>query len=67
MNIKEYIRENILYLDGGMGTLLQKEGLRAGELPERLNITNPELIRKIHQQYFSAGSNVVCTNTFGAN
>ena len=67
MNIKEYIKNHILFLDGGMGTLLQKQGLEAGALPERLNITNPELIQAIHKSYFEAGSNVVCTNTFGAN
>ena len=67
MRITDYIRQNITYLDGGMGTLLQSEGLSAGELPERLNISRPQLISKIHRNYFDAGSNVVCTNTFGAN
>ncbi len=67
MNITEYIKNNILYLDGGMGTLLQSEGLPAGELPERWNITHPEIIKTIHRAYFDAGSNVVNTNTFGAN
>lgn len=50
-----------------MGTLLQKEGLLPGEMPERWNITHPEIITKIHRDYFDAGSNVVNTNTFGAN
>jgi 5-methyltetrahydrofolate--homocysteine methyltransferase len=67
MRITEYIKENILYLDGGMGTLLQAQGLKSGELPERWNITHPEVITKIHRDYFDAGSNVVNTNTFGAN
>ncbi len=67
MNIKEYIKENIVYLDGGMGTLLQENGLRAGELPERLNIERPELITSIHESYLRVGSNVISTNTFGAN
>lgn len=67
MRITEYFKNHILYLDGGMGTLLQKEGLRPGELPERWNITRPEKIIGIHKQYFDAGSNVVNTNTFGAN
>lgn len=67
MNFKELLKENILYLDGGMGTLLQKQGLLPGEHPERWNITHPEVITKIHRDYFDAGSNVVCTNTFGAN
>ncbi len=67
MNFKEYLKNNIVYLDGGTGTLLQQKGLRPGERPERLNITHPDLITEIHRDYFNAGSNVVCANTFGAN
>jgi len=67
MNVLEYIKENILYLDGGMGTLLQASGLASGELPERWNITHSDVIVDIHRSYFDAGSNVVNTNTFGAN
>ena len=67
MNIIDYLKENFIYLDGGMGTLLQKEGLLPGEMPEMWNITSPEVITKIHRDYFDAGSNVVNTNTFGAN
>ena len=67
MNIKEYIKNNRIYLDGGMGTLLQSAGLGVGELPERWNITHPDVIVGIHKAYFDAGSNVVNTNTFGAN
>ena len=67
MNIKEYIKNNRLYLDGSMGTLLQAKGLPVGELPENWNITHPEIICDIHRSYFDAGSNVVNTNTFGAN
>ncbi|MDI9518659.1 MAG: homocysteine S-methyltransferase family protein [Bacillota bacterium] len=50
-----------------MGTLLQNQGLKPGEKPEVWNITHPDIIIDIHRQYFDAGSNVVCTNTFGAN
>lgn len=50
-----------------MGTLLQEKGLPLGELPERWNISHPEIIQEIHSAYFNAGSNVVATNTFGAN
>ena len=67
MNFREFLKENIVCLDGGMGTILQKKGLSAGELPERWNITHPEVITEIHTDYFNAGSNVVTTNTFGAN
>lgn len=67
MNFREFLKNNIVYLDGGMGTLLQASGLKPGEHPERWNITHPDVITKIHKDYFDAGSNVVCTNTFGAN
>lgn len=67
MNIRDFIKNNIVYLDGGMGTLLQKSGLQPGELPEHWNISHPEVIREIHKSYYDSGSNVVNTNTFGAN
>ena len=67
MKITEYIKNNTVILDGGMGTLLQASGLKAGELPEEWNITHPEVVRGIHRGYLDAGSNVISTNTFGAN
>ena len=67
ISILEYIKSNITYLDGGMGTLLQASGLLPGEYPERWNITHPDKIVEIHKAYFDAGSNVVSANTFGAN
>ena len=67
MKILDYLKENLLFLDGGMGTLLQERGLLPGELPEKWNLSHPELIQDIHRAYYDAGSNVVSTNTFGAN
>lgn len=67
MNILDYMKNNLIYLDGGMGTLLQERGLTPGELPERWNISHPEVIVDIQKTYYDAGSNVICTNTFGAN
>ena len=67
MNINEFLKENTVILDGGMGTLLQKEGLLPGELPERWNLTRSDVIERIHRDYFNAGANIVNTNTFGAN
>lgn len=67
MNIRDFIKNNIVYLDGGMGTLLQKSGLQPGELPERWNISHLEVIKEIHKSYYDSGSNIVNTNTFGAN
>ncbi len=67
MNLREFIKNNIVYLDGGLGTLLQERNLLNLNLPERLNITHKEEIIKIHKEYFDSGSNIVCANTFGAN
>ena len=67
MKILEYMKNNFLFLDGGMGTLLQEAGLQPGELPERWNVSHPEEIVKIQKAYFDAGSNVILANTFGAN
>lgn len=67
MKILDYLKENFIYLDGGMGTLLQARGLESGEMPETWNIEYPEVIRDIHRSYFDAGCNVVLANTFGAN
>ncbi|HPX03915.1 MAG TPA: homocysteine S-methyltransferase family protein [Synergistaceae bacterium] len=53
--------------DGAMGTMLQKRGLKSGGIPELLNLTDPELIRSIHEEYLDAGCDVVSANTFGAN
>jgi len=67
MDFRTYLKQNIIYLDGGMGTLLQAQGLKPGEHPERWNLSHPEVITAIHKAYYDAGSNVVSTNTFGAN
>ncbi len=61
------MQDNRILFDGGTGTLLQAAGLPLGELPERWNIFNAKVVEEIHLAYFNAGSNVVCTNTFGAN
>lgn len=67
MDFSRFLKENIVYLDGGLGTLLQARGLALGELPERWNLTHADVVRELQTAYFNAGSNVVCTNTFGAN
>ncbi len=67
MNFRDMLECGWVYLDGGTGTLLQAAGLQPGELPETWNILHPEVVTDLHRAYFEAGSNVVCTNTFGAN
>ncbi|MBQ8947705.1 MAG: homocysteine S-methyltransferase family protein [Lachnospiraceae bacterium] len=67
IKITDYMQDHLVYLDGGMGTLLQKRGLKPGELPERWNVSHPDIITELHRNYYNAGSNVVYANTFGAN
>lgn len=67
MNILEMTKKKMLYFDGGMGTLLQKRGLKPGDLPEMWNITHGDEITKIHLEYLNAGANFITANTFGAN
>ena len=61
------MRENRVYFDGGMGSLLQERGLAPGELPETWNLLHPEVLVEIHRAYLEAGANIMTTNTFGAN
>ena len=67
VEIREYLKDNILIFDGAMGTMLQKEGLPIGDNPEIFGIKNPHKLLKIHKKYLEAGSNVLTTNTFGCN
>ncbi len=64
---REFLQNNLVILDGGMGTLLQTRGLKPGEAPERWGLGHRDVIRAIHKAYFDAGSHVVMANTFGAN
>ncbi|MCR4672454.1 MAG: homocysteine S-methyltransferase family protein [Lachnospiraceae bacterium] len=70
--MRDFIRESIenrtfILYDGGMGTLLQENGLAAGELPETMAVRRPEVLSGIHRQYLEAGANIILTDTFGAN
>ena len=65
--IIEKIKSERTYFDGGMGTLLQEAGLPLGELPERWNVTHPDIVLGIHENYLRAGAQIIKSNTFGAN
>ena len=65
--LKERLGKELLFFDGGTGTLLQEKGLKPGELPETWNVEHAEDVVSIHRQYFEAGSDIVLANTFGAN
>ena len=67
MDIKEFLKNEYILLDGAMGTMLQAKGMPLGTIPETLNIEKPEWIIDVHRRYIENGSNVVYANTFGAN
>ncbi len=67
MSVTKLFGKRLIFIDGAMGTFLQESGLKAGELPESVNIKNPELIQEIHIAYLEAGCDILTANTFGAN
>jgi methionine synthase / methylenetetrahydrofolate reductase (NADH) len=58
---------SLLVFDGAMGSLLYERGIFVTQNFEQLNVTRPEVVRKIHEDYVAAGAQVIETNTFGAN
>lgn len=67
MNIKSRLGKEMLFFDGAMGSMLQKYGMKGGDIPEKINLTDPELIGNIHKEYLDAGCDIITANTFGAN
>ena len=67
MDFKTLLKKEFISLDGAMGTMLQARGLKMGETPEVLNITNPQMLTEIHKEYINAGADIIYANTFGAN
>ena len=57
----------MIYLDGAMGTMLQRSGLKMGEKPEVFGMLHPDVVKEIHLKYIRSGSDVIYANTFGAN
>lgn len=54
-------------IDGAMGTMLQSAGLKPGDCPEHFNLTQPQIVRQIHETYVAHGATILETNSFGAN
>ena len=65
--LRERLNREWLFCDGGSGTILQRRGLKGGELPETWNLSHPEEIIDLHKGYLDAGCDIFNTNTFGAN
>ncbi len=67
MDIRQMLTDNMIIFDGAIGTMLQAHGLPIGKIPELLNFSHSGKIKEIYRQYLSSGSDVISTNTFGAN
>jgi len=67
VELKARLGKKIIIFDGAMGTVLQQRGLKAGDVPEKLNIEKSKEIIDIHKSYLEAGAEILTTNTFGAN
>ena len=67
MDIRELIGKKMLYFDGGLGSLLQAQGLKPGEEPERWNVEHPDIIENVHFSYYQAGCHIVTTDSLGCN
>lgn len=63
----EYLSAKVMLADGAMGTYLFTKGAEIGLEVERLNLVDPDMIYAVHEEYIRAGSQVIETNTFGAN
>ncbi|MBR2714845.1 MAG: homocysteine S-methyltransferase family protein [Ruminococcus sp.] len=67
MDIRKRIENEIVYIDGGLGSTLIEMGLPSGMAPEKWNVKESENIIKLHKDYIDAGAMIITTNTFGAN
>lgn len=65
--LRKRLAEKPLLFDGGMGTELYKKGIFINKCFDELNITNPNLVKQVHNDYLNAGADVLETNTYGAN
>ena len=67
LDFNRRLKQGIIVVDGAMGTMLQKAGLKEGEGHEEWNLSHGKIITEIHRQYIEAGAELILTNTFGAN
>jgi homocysteine S-methyltransferase len=63
----EAIEDRVLVCDGAMGTMLYAKGVFINKSFDALNVTQPDLVAEVHQEYVRAGADIIETNTFGAN
>jgi len=65
--LREKIYKERLFFDGAMGTMLVSFGMGAGQIPDRMNLTEPETVQRVHEEFLRAGCDILTANTFGAN
>ena len=66
-SFKAYLKDHLVLLDGAMGSLIYEKGVFIDKCYDELNLSRPDLIRSIHEDYIRAGARVIETNTYGAN
>ncbi len=66
-DILRRLGHEVLVVDGAMGTMLQRAGMPAGQCPEELNVTNPEMVLDVHRAYVTVGAECISTNSFGGS
>ncbi len=63
----DLLQETVLLCDGAMGTMLYNKGVYLNSCFDEFNLSNPDLVKEIHQEYIQSGADIIETNTFGAN
>src|SRR5580700_5284934 len=67
LEFREQLAQRVVVADGAMGTMLYSRGVFINRCFDELNLSSPDLVRQIHQDYVKAGAEILETNTFGAN
>src|SRR5512144_2692343 len=67
LDFRKQLSERSLVADGAMGTMLYRKGIFINRCYDELNLSSPDIVRRIHCDYVQAGAEIIETNTFGAN
>jgi homocysteine S-methyltransferase len=64
---RDRLQKEVIVFDGGVGTYLYEKGIYVNTCFDELNLTNPDLVSQVHEEYVKAGADIIETNTYGAN
>ena len=67
MDFQKLLGSRLLFVDGGLGTMLQSMGLTGGQAPGAWNLAHPDKVLKVHEAYLAAGCDIITANTFGVD